>query len=182
MADTRAFNVYFANRTALPGEVAIEGDTYLTLRGGTVYQIDAHADFGYASFSGGVDTTVTDTIDVWEPIIGTLIAGDVSASFGFAANQFTFNGVSQAVPSLLSGKLSLLRVTNGGDAYEVGVFVNDLLVGTGMTTNAENNVVGFVYTQNTHTLQTGDIIDMRVRNTTGTSSCIVTSAQLIIGG
>ena len=181
MADTRAFNEYFANRTVLPGEVAIAGDTYLTLRGGTVYQISAHADFAYASLSGGVGVTPTNTIDVWVPIVGTLIAGAVSASFSFATNQFTFNGVSQAVPNLISAKMSLLRDVNGDDAYEVGIFVNGVLVGTGMTTTAAHNVVGFTYTQNTHTLQTGDIIDMRVRNTTGISSCIITSAQLIIG-
>ena len=181
MADTRAFNVYFANRTALPGEVAIAGDEYLVLRGGTVYRVEASALFAYASLSGGVQVTPTTTIDVWVPIVGTLIQGVTTSSFSYAANQFTYNGVSQAVPTRRSAKMSLLRDPNGDDAYEVGVFVNGLLIGTGMTTTAAHNVVGFTYTENPHTMQTGDIIDMRVRNTTGVSSCIITSAQLIIG-
>jgi hypothetical protein len=181
MADTRAFNVYFVNRTELPGEIPIEGDEYLTLRGGTVYRVSAHNDFAYASFSGGVGTTITDTIDVWEPIVGTLIQDQTSPSFSYAANQFTYNGINLAVPKPIIASMSLLRVTNGGDAYEVGVFANGVQVQTGMTVNAENNVVGFASTLNAYALQTGDIIDMRVRNTTGTSSCIITDAQLIIG-
>ena len=181
MADTRAFNEYFANRTSLPGEVAIAGDELLILRGGTVYRMGGAAVYAYASLSGGVQVTPTNTIDVWVPIVGTLIQGATSTSFSYAANQFTFNGSSQAVPQRLTASMSLLRDVNGDDAYEVGVFVNGILVGTGMTTTAAHNVVGFSVTDNPHALQTGDIIDMRVRNTTGTSSCIITSAQLIVG-
>jgi hypothetical protein len=182
MADERPFNEYFANRTVLPGEVAIAGDELLLLRGGTVYRMAGAGTFAYAALSGGTDTTTIATIDVWVPIAGTLIEGAASPSFSFAANQFTFNGVNQAVPQLLKAKMSLFRAGGGGeDAYEVGVFVNGSLIGTGMTTGASANVVGYAATENLHPLQASDIIDMRVRNTTSANDCIITSAQLIIG-
>jgi hypothetical protein len=181
MADERAFNVYYANRTVLPGEVPIAGDEYLVLRGGTVYRMAAAGVFAYSAFAGGVDTTVTSTIDVWVPIEGTLVEGDASANFSFAANEFTFNGVNQAAPISVRASMSILRVGNGEDAYEIGVFINGTQADTGMTTSCSPTIAGYVGTINTHTLQTGDVIDMRVRNTTGTNSCIITNAQLIIG-
>jgi hypothetical protein len=181
MADTRAFDVYFGNRTALPGEIAIAGDELLVLRGGTVYRMAGAPLFAYASLDGGVDTTTIATIDVWVPIAGTLIQGVTTSSFSYAANQFTYNGVSQAVPTRLSAKLSMLRVGGGSDSYEVGVFANGILVGTGMTCSAQASIEGFTYTENPHIMETGDIIDMQVRSTTGTADCIITSAQLLIG-
>jgi hypothetical protein len=182
MADERPFNEYFANRTVLPGDVLIANDELLVLRGSTVYRHPGAALFAYAALSGGTDTTTITTIDVWVPIEGTLVEGAASTNFSFAANEYTYVGPNQSGPQLLKAKMSLFRAGGGGeDAYEVGVFVNGSLVGTGMTTGASANIVGFAATENFHSLQTSDIIDMRVRNTTSANDCIITSAQLIIG-
>jgi hypothetical protein len=181
MADTRAFNVYFANRTVLPGEVPIADDEALILRGSTVYRMEAASVFAYASMTGNSDVTDIVTEDVWVAIAGTLVEGDASANFTFSANQFTFNGVNQAAPQRLSAKVSLSKAGGGDEIYEVGIFVNDTQVDTGMTVGAGVTLVGFVATDNTHALQTGDIIDMRVRNISGTSDCTITHAQLILG-
>jgi hypothetical protein len=181
MADERAFNVYFGNRTVLPGEIPIVDDEALILRGGTVYRMAAAGVFAYASMTGNSDVTDIVTQDVWVPIAGTLVEGDASANFSFATNQFTFNGVNQAAPQRLSAKMSISKAGGGDEIYEVGIFVNGTQVDTGMTVGAGTTLVGFVATDNTHTLQTGDIIDMRVRNTSGTSDCTVTHAQLVLG-
>jgi hypothetical protein len=181
MADTRAFNVYYANRTVLPGEVPIAGEEILVLRGGTVYRMAAAGVFAYASMTGNSDVTAIATIDVWVPVAGTLVEGDASANFTFAANEFTFNGVNQAAPQKLSAKITVSKAGGGDEIYEVGIFVNGTQVDTGMTVGAGTTLVGFVATDNTHTLQTGDVIDVRVRNISGTSDCTVTHAQLILG-
>ncbi|GAF68117.1 unnamed protein product, partial [marine sediment metagenome] len=173
MADTRAFNVYYANRTVLPGEVPIAGDEFLVLRGGTVYRMPAAAVFAYAATTDNSDVTAIATQDVWVDIAGTLVEGVASANFSFATNQFTYNGINQAAPALLKAKMSTLRIGGGDDNYEVGLFVNDVQLGSGMIAGCGNSLAGYAQTENTHTFQTGDIIEMKVRNTTGTADCIV---------
>jgi hypothetical protein len=76
--------------------------------------------------------------------------------------------------------MSISKVGQGDEIFQVGVFVNGGLVLTGMSTGAATSLVGFVRTTVPHTLQTGDIIDMRVRNITGTDDCRLLEAQLII--
>ena len=115
MADTRAFNLYFANRGVLPGDVAIAGDQILILRGGTVYRLEAAGAFAYASMVGNAVETIITTIDVWVPIAGVLVEGASAIAFSFAANEWTYNGVSQAVPQILSAKMSVLKSGGGGD-------------------------------------------------------------------
>jgi hypothetical protein len=181
MADERAFNLYFANRGALPGEVLIEGDELLVLRGSTVYRAAGAPAFAYASMEANTDETTINTIDIWEEIAGTLIEGAKTDSFTFATNQYTYNGVNQAAPHVISAKMSILRIGNGDDNYDVGVFVNGVQIGMGMITSCGPGQAGFTLTEITHALQTGDIIDMRVRNVTSAVNCIVTNAQLVIG-
>jgi hypothetical protein len=181
MADTRAFNVYFANRTVLPGGVPIADDEALILRGSTVYRMEAAMVFAYASMNGNSDETEIVTQDVWVPIAGTLVEGDASENFSFAANQFTFNGVNQASPSFLTAQMSGVSASAPVSIYEVGLFVNDVQEGTGMRRGSTNNSPGFFSTTSPYALQTGDVIDMRVRNLSGTDDFTVIDAQLIIG-
>ncbi len=177
----RPFNEYFSNRIVLPGEIPIGGDEFLVLRGGTAYRMAAAGVFAYAAMDGNALVTTIATQDIWVPIAGVLVETDVSANFSFAANQFTFNGVNQAAPAKLSGKMSTLRVGGGDGVYQVGVFVNGLLLDSGMRVGCTASLPGFAVTEDTHALQTGDIIDMRVRNTGDSNDCILVDAQLIIG-
>jgi hypothetical protein len=181
MADTRAFNLYFANRGALPGEVAIAGDELMVLRGGTVYRMSGAGTTAYSSMNANAVVTTINTIDVWEPIGGVLIQGTTSDTFTFAANQFTYIGVNQAIAQAIIAKMSVSKAGGGDNIYEVGVFVNGVQQGTGMSVGASTALVGFVDTLVLHALQTGDIIDMRVRNISGASDCTLLDAQLIIG-
>jgi hypothetical protein len=180
MADERAFNVYFANRTVLPGGVPIAGDEALILRGSTVYRMEAAMVFAYASMIGNSDETDIVTQGVWVPIAGTLLEGDASENFSFAANQFTFNGVNQAAPSFLTVQMSLVSASAPVSVYEVGVFVNGTQVGTGMTRGSTQASPGFFSTTSPYALQNGDVVDMRIRNTGGTDDLTVLDAQLFI--
>jgi hypothetical protein len=182
MADTRAFNLYFANRGSLPGDVAITGDELLFLRSGTVYRGSGAAAGAYASMTDNAVETTINTIDVWVPFGGVLIEGATTPNFTFAANEFTYIGPSQASYAGLSGKMSVLRVGGGGNSnYQVGVFVNAVQVSDPMTVSSSSTFLGFVLTEVPHLLQTGDIIDIRIRNTTGAENALVTDAQLIVG-
>jgi hypothetical protein len=182
MADERPFNEYFANRTVLPGGVLIAGDELMVLRGGTVYRHPGAALFAYGSMNANAVETVITTIDVWVPIGGTLIDSPLtSAAFSFAANEYTYVGPNQAGPQILSAKMSISKAGGGDNIYEVGIFVNGVLEGTGMSVGASTALVGFATTGNPYSLQTNDVIDMRVRNLSGNSSCTLFDAQLIIG-
>jgi uncharacterized protein YuzB (UPF0349 family) len=180
MADTRAFNVYFANRTVLPGGVPIADDEALILRGGTVYRMEAANVFAYTSMIDNSDVTDIVTQDVWALIAGTLVEGDASENFSFAANQYTFNGVNQAAPSFLTAQMSLTSASAPVSIYEIGLFVNGTQEGTGMRRGSTQSSPGFFSTTSPHALQNGDVIDMRVRNLSGTDDLTVIDAQLFI--
>jgi hypothetical protein len=181
MADTRAFNDYFANRGALPGVVLVADDEVLVLRGSTVYRAVGISEFAYAGVEGNATATTINTIDVWESIGGTLVVGTLTDGITFATNQFTYIGVSQATPTVITAKMSASKAGGGDEIYQVGVFVNGSQIGTGMSCGAGTTLVGFASTASTHALQNGDVIDMRVRNTSGTSNVTLLDAQLIIG-
>jgi hypothetical protein len=180
MVDTRPFETYFANRGALPGASPIAGDEALILRAGTVYRTGDTKLYAYASVNGNAVETTIATIDVWVPIAGTLVEGDAADDFTFAANQWTFIGSNQAVPSFLTAQISIISASAPISIYEVGLFVNGVQEGTGMRRGSTNSSPGFFSTTSPYALQNGDVVDMRVRNLSGTDNLTVIDAQLII--
>ena len=181
MADERAFNLYFANRGLLPGEVPVDGDEQLILRGGTVYRASAAAAYAYASMNANAVSTPITTVNVWESFGGVLTEGLTAPNFNFAANQFTYIGVNHIAPADIRARMSIIAADAvAGLIYEVGIFVNGVQVGTGMTVNATSTEVGFVQTESPHALQTNDIIDMRVRNIKDDTDVTLLDAQLVI--
>ncbi len=108
------------------------------------------------------------------------MAGFSSSQFSFAANQFTFNGINQGLPSNLIAAVSLLGAGTTV-TYEVAIFINGSVFGTGMTCNASSTDRAFVQSLIPRPLQTGDIIEMQVRNITDGTDVTVTDAQLTIG-
>jgi hypothetical protein len=182
MADERPFNEYFANRTVLPGDVLIANDELLVLRGSTVYRHPGSLLFAYGSMDSNIDVTTINVQGVFEPMAGTLIdSPSTTTEFTFLANQYTYVGPNQAGSQILSAKMSVLKVGGGEDSFEVGVFVNNLQVGTGMISTASSSLVGFMQTSSPHSLQTNDVIDMRIANVSSASNVTVVNAQLIIG-
>jgi hypothetical protein len=182
MADERAFNVYFANRGALPGEVPVDGDEQLILRGGTVYRAGAAAAYANAAMNANAVATTITTVNVWEVIGGVLVQGLTSPTFTFAANEFTYIGINHIAPASIRASMSIIAAAVvAGLAYEVGVFVNGIQVGPSMSVNATSTEVGFVLIEAAHALQTNDVIDMRVRNIKDDTDATLIDAQLIIG-
>ena len=177
---TKTFEDYFASKGALPGGTPIESDTLLVLRSGTVFQ-GAIAPYALAYMADNALTTTIVTVDVWAAINGTLEEGDHSTSFTFAANQYTYVGDNQLGPINIQGSISVSKTGNGYKDYEVGVFVNNVLVGKSMVGSSESDALVFVATNITHTLQTNDVVDVRVRCRTDDTDCIVSAAQLKIG-
>ena len=167
---TKTFEAYFTSKGALPSEKLIEGDAALVLRAGTVFKGSVKPDTAYASMLDNALTTTIATVDVWVPINGTLAEGD-----------YTFVGDNQLEYSPISGSISVEKTGNGYVTYEVGVFVNNVQVGTGMSASSEQDAIVFIQATGTHILQTGDVIDVQVRCRTDDTNCIVSAAQLNIG-
>ena len=180
MADTRTFDEYFANRGSLPGEQAIEGDELLVLRGGTVYRAKQEATFAFASMNANAVITTINTVDVWEPIGGTL--GNIAAStdFTFAANAYTYIGVNQLHFHRVNIAATIATAGNGLTDYEISVFVNGAIHGTGFSVSSQNDQRMFVTVEQPRTLLTNDVIDMRIRNLTDADNVTVIDAKLSI--
>jgi hypothetical protein len=115
---------------------------------------------------------------VWEQISGVMADAGSTTTFTFAANQYTYIGVNQLGADTIRASVSLLSAADA--QYQVGVFVNSVLVGLGMTTSATTLNAAFVSSAAPYALQAGDVIDLRVRNITDAVNVTVLDAQLEI--
>jgi hypothetical protein len=182
MADTRTFDQYFGNRGALPGEQVIEGDELLVLRGATVYRAQSSTTFALASMNANAVETVINTVDVWEPIGGTMGNIVSSTDFTFAANAYTYIGVTQLNFDVISTAVTLAKAGQGQVEFEIGIFVNGSLHGTGFSTSSTAGWRSYVAVDQPRILATADVIDLRIRNLTGIDNVTVIDAKLSIGG
>jgi hypothetical protein len=182
MADTRTFDEYFANRGALPGEQTIEGDEILVLRGATVYRGKSTSTFALAGMNANAVETVINTVDVWEPIGGSLGNIVASTDFTFAANAYTYIGINKLKFDVVSISATLAKAGNGVRDFEIAIFVNGTLHGTGFSTSSQQDIRAFVAVDQPLTLTTADVIDMRVRNLTNADNVTIIDAKLSIGG
>jgi len=178
MADTKGFDAYFSGKSLLTGPQSPSGDSLLTLRSGTVFQQNIVYNKAYAGFADSSTETLTNADNVWVPIANTLIQGPTTPTFTFATNQFTYIGPNQIIQTNFRAAISGQSVGTG--YYEVGVFVNDLLVGDPMQTAFDAGVRN-VSTQVQRVLVTGDVIDMRVRPRGNINSITIFNGQLVIG-
>ena len=182
MADIRTFDQYFGNRGALPGEQAIEDDEFLVLRGATVYRGKSSATFALANMNANAVETTINTVNVWEPIGGVL--GNIAAStdFTFAANAYTYIGLTQLSFDVVGIAASISKTGPGFRAFEIGIFVNAALHGTGFSASSEQSIRAYVAVDQPIVLTTADVIDMRIRNLTDADNVTVIDAKLSVGG
>ena len=117
---------------------------------------------------------------MWVPIAGTLADVDHTDSFTFAANQYTFIGANRLGNARLEASLSVSSTPQGIVQYEIGLFVNGSQVGTSMGASSSGDRLSSPYCIAPYTLQTGDVIDVRVRNITDIENLLVAYAQLAI--
>jgi hypothetical protein len=175
------FDIYFGNKTDLVGQQAPTGDDYLAMRGGSLFLSNLVWNKAIATASDDSDVTTINTVDVWEPIANTLVQGVTTPTLTFAANAFTYIGPNQVVQTSLKASMSCKLDAAGDAAYDIGIFVNDLLILNAMTVNVADTGISYVATEIQRLLVTGDVIDFRVRSRVGTEDIIVQNAQLIIG-
>lgn len=178
---TKTFEAYFASKGQLPGEELIAGDEILVLRGGTVFRGAVSINTALASMLDNAGVTTINTVDVWESINGTLTDDFSTATFTYAANQYTYIGANQLSPDIIRASFSISKAGNTFKTYEVGIFVNAVQVGTGMKCSSQSDEPAFAACIATHILQTGDVVDMRIRGRTDDTDVTVIDAQLGIG-
>lgn len=177
---TKPFETYYDERTLLTGLQSPSGDFALTMRSGTVFKQNFVYNQAFAYAVDDTDVTSFNTIDVWESIANTLVQGVTTPTFTFATNQFTYIGPNQINANTFYAAMSCK--TDGAPAanFDIGIFVNDLLIGCGMT-NYVTTGLAFVSTQVQRILVTGDVIDMRVRNRDGAApGLILQNIQMVI--
>ena len=179
----KPFDEYFDGKTDLVGQQGPAGDDFLVLRGGSVFKGNQVFNKAIATVADDATETVIATVDVWVPIGGTLVQGVTTPTFTFATNQFTYIGPNQIVQTSFKAAVSLEKVADvaGPANYEVGIFVNDLLILNAMSTWVVAAQTVYVAAEVQRLLVTGDVIDMRVRTRGGIDNLIVQNAQLVIG-
>jgi hypothetical protein len=177
------FDEYFDNKTNAVGQQSPAGDDYLVLRSGTVFKINQVNIKAYAIASDDSDVTTIDTADVWVKPANTLLQGVTTPTLTFAANAFTFIGPNQIVQTSLKASMSCKfeGAPVGFAPYDIGIFVNDLLIGNSMTVDITDTAISYVATEVQRLLVTGDVIDFRVRSRAGIVNIIVQNAQLVVG-
>ena len=177
----KPFDEYFDGKTDLVGQQGPAGDDFLVLRGGSVFKGNQVFNKAVAYATDDTDVTTINTVDVWEPVANTLTQGVTTPTFTYATNAFTYIGPNQIVQNTFKASMSCKLVPTGVAAnYDIGIFVNDLLILNGMTVNVVDTGLSFVSTEVQRLLVTGDVIDFRVRSRSGIENLIVQNAQLVI--
>jgi len=176
----KPFETYFGERTVLTGAQPVGGDEVLVLRSGTVFRGSNVFIKASAILSDDVTPTDITVTDQWESVGGTLVQDVVTPSFTFAGNIFTYVSPNQIDPTVVSGSVQV-TIAADDDQVEVGLFVNDVLIGNPMGITANATEFRAVSVQALHVLQTGDTVEMKVRNRDAIVDITVTNAQLVVG-
>jgi hypothetical protein len=181
----RPFEDYFANRTQLIGNQSSNGDEVLVLRSGTVFRASSVFNKAFGAIKDNPNFMTISATGTWYQITG--ITDEMStASFAFANDAYTYIGPTQIYPASITLNCTVIKEWsgNGGEEYEIGIFVNGALyqnkssttVPEDPTQQAKSNVVcivGIILTQ-------GDVIDARILNRSGTDNCRIEDLQLVI--
>jgi hypothetical protein len=175
------FDQYFTDKTAAVGQQGPTGDDYLVLRAGTVFKINQVNIKAIAYAADDSDVTTITTADVWVPPANTLVQGVTTPTLTYATNQFTYIGPNQIVQTSLKASMSCMLDAVFAAPYDIGIFVNDLLILNSMTVEVADTGISYVGAEVQRLLVTGDVIDFRVRSRSGILDLIVQNAQLIVG-
>lgn len=170
---TKSFQDYFISKPLLAGEYPVEGDQLLVIRGGDVFRADFILNRAYMSMSGNAVVTPITVTNQWEEIGGVFVVGLTTSTFSFAANALTYNGPTQSAISDLTARATLLKTGAPMQSYEIGIFVNGGLSGLPVAISLGNSETHYVATAIQLALTNGDVIDLRVRATSGTDDVTV---------
>ncbi|GAG54975.1 unnamed protein product, partial [marine sediment metagenome] len=109
---TKTFEDYFASKGQLPGEELITGDEALVLRSSTVFRGAPDINNALSNMQGNALVTTINTVNVWEQINGVMADAGSTATFTFAANQYTYIGVNQIGADTIRASVSLLSAAD----------------------------------------------------------------------
>ena len=129
---SKTFAQYFTERSSLPNNDLQEGDQFLVERAGAVLAYQPFFNRAYMSMEGNTTETVITAEDIWTPIAGIFVAGELTSNFTFASNQFTYVGPTQQIAMSMFGAVSCFKEGGGFDDYSIGIFENGVQVGTSM--------------------------------------------------
>lgn len=181
----RPFEDYFKNRTVLVGGQSSVGDEILVKRSGTIFRASSVFNKAFASINHNSTPITIAAQDVWYPITG--MTDQMSTqSFSFASDAYTYIGPTQIYPCSisLSATLSKIWSGNGGEEYEIGIFLNGAQLQNTMSTVCIEDATQAFKTNVTsivgHILVQNDVIDARILNRSGTDNVIVEDLQLVI--
>lgn len=177
----KTFEQYFKDRGALVGAPASVGDEILVLRSDTVFRAKAVDNRAMLYMANNATETTISGVDVWTTIGGTLAADYKSASYTFATNQLTYVGPDQAVPAMFTINATLTKTLADAEDFEIGLFANAVQVLNGARVTVDQTPLKAAVTCTVlYTLSTGDVLDFRIRNRTGTEGVTITDAQLVV--
>jgi hypothetical protein len=158
----------------LPSQQTISTDQLVVIRAGVPYAYDPLTRFAYADMKGNAAATTINTVDVWEPIGGVLVASGVETGFTLATNIFTTTAeTSVGVLSIQAG-CTVMKV-GGGTAvnFELGIFVNGVMAGAGQSGLASAAQWGNMNVFVPVILANGDTVEIKIRNRTDSDDVVV---------
>jgi hypothetical protein len=159
----------------LPSNQTIAGDGLVVIRGGLPYEWDPVTRKAYAQMSGNAAVTTINTIGVWESIAGTLVASGSDQGFTLASNIWTVTAEDSLDPRQMEVGMGVMKVGSGDDTYEVGIFQNGTLEGVAIPVNAHMTKLGNLFVKAPLILDTGDVIEVKIRNLEDTANVVITS-------
>jgi hypothetical protein len=158
----------------LPSEQTIASDQLIVIRGGIPYAYDPRTRFAYSDMSANAAVTTINTIDVWEPVAGTLIASGFEHGFTLAGNIWTVTAETSLDPIQVAAGMTAMKVGSGDDTYEFGMFVNGSQEGVGMSLNTHMTKLDNCFLTAPFILATGDTVEIKVRNLDDTANVVIT--------
>jgi hypothetical protein len=148
----------------LPGNQTIPSDQMIVIRAGLPYAYDPVTRLAYSEMSSNAAATGISTQNQWESIAGTLVAPAGIEGFTLAANVWTVTTEDSLKPLLISAGQTAMKVGSGDDTYQFGIFLNDVLVGAPMSINTHMTKLDSCYLTGPVILETGDTVEVKVRN------------------
>ena len=146
----------------------------LTVNGKSTFN-DDHTEYGSMSTSSNATATTINTQDVYEEI--NVLDVGLTRGITFSNSDLTANTTGTYKVDYDTS----LQAVNNNDVFELAVFVNGSEVGRGTCKTAVPNT-GFDNCSNHSLIQLngGDVVDLRVRNTSGADNVTVQEANFVI--
>ena len=137
--------------------------------------------FGEVGFGNNLTQTVFSAVNEWQIIAGTYAQYSVD-NFSLQTNQLRYDGATVKNFRIM-GSVSVEKVASQDVICRLSIFSNGVGITRSEQVQSTSNTAVYpqhVSTNAIVTLNTGDLIDVRVQNNTNSDGFIITNLQLII--